>query len=120
MPIYEYQCTECHGRFQRLVRGFADPSDLACPRCHSANVSRQISQVAHLRGESAHADALLSDTQFAGVDDNDPRALAAWAKQLGQSVGDDAGNWNEMVDEMIEDEFSSPAQPRTDNDLGWA
>ena len=120
MPIYEYQCAQCHGRFQRLVRGFTDPTDLACPRCHSVTVSRQISQVAQLRGESAHAASLLSDAQFAGVDDNDPRALAAWAKQLGHTVGEDAGNWNEMVDEMIDDEFSAPNPTRADTDLGWA
>jgi putative FmdB family regulatory protein len=33
MPIYEYRCASCEHRFEKLVRGEAQPS---CPRCASA------------------------------------------------------------------------------------
>jgi len=124
MPIYEYQCQQCHGHFQKLVRGFSDPTDLACPRCHATNIQRRISQVAHLRTDAQRAEALGDDRMLAGLDQNDPRAVAKWAKQLGQSMGEDAGgDWNEMVDQMIDEEFdadapSGPSSPAGD-DLGW-
>lgn len=122
MPIYEYQCAQCHGRFQRLVRGFVDPTDLACPRCATTAVTRIMSQVAHIRSESTHADALLSDTSMTGIDENDPRAVARWAKQLGTRMGDEAGaDWNNMVDQMVEEEFSQDTpSTQSSDDLGWA
>ena len=42
MPIYEYLCPNCNGRFQKLVQGFSDPAGLACPRCGNAQVRRAI------------------------------------------------------------------------------
>lgn len=122
MPIYEYQCTQCHGHFQRLVRGFSDPADLACPRCQSAQVTRQMSRVAQIRSESSHADRLMADGTLAHVDENDPRAVAQWAKKLGHTIGADAGtDWNEMVDQMVDEEFSgNDANPSSADDLGWA
>lgn len=123
MPIYEYACMQCHGQFQRLVRGFADPTDLACPRCQTHMVTRVMSRVAQLRRTSvAHDDALSPDVTLAGVDENDPHAVARWAKQLGTHMGAEAGtDWNDMVDQMVDEEFSqSDTPPDTSNDLGWA
>ncbi len=125
MPIYEYQCHACHGRFQKLVRGFSDPVDLACPRCQSVDLKRLVSQVAQLHSDQAKAEMLGDDRMLAGLDENDPRSVAKWAKQLGQTIGEDAGaDWNEMVDQMIEEELgdssSSPSSASTkSDDLGW-
>jgi len=44
MPIYEYICPNCNGRFQKLVQGFSDPAGLACPRCASTAVQRAVSR----------------------------------------------------------------------------
>lgn len=41
MPVYEYICMECEGRFERLLR-MSDP-DPACPRCAGNRVRRQLS-----------------------------------------------------------------------------
>ena len=41
MPVYEYVCMECEGRFQRLL-GMSDP-DPACPQCSGDRVRRQLS-----------------------------------------------------------------------------
>lgn len=35
MPNYEYECTECNHRFERLQR-FSDPPVDTCPQCRSA------------------------------------------------------------------------------------
>lgn len=124
MPIYEYQCQQCHGYFQKLVRGFSDPADLACPRCHAITVQRRVSQVAQLRSDAQRAEALGDDRMLGGVDDNDPRAVARWAKKLGQTMGEEAGgDWNEMVDQMIDEEFDETKQSDSNtgsaDDLGW-
>lgn len=40
MPIYEYQCRACDGRFELLVLGSETPT---CPECESTDVERQLS-----------------------------------------------------------------------------
>ena len=32
MPIYEYECTKCHHRFERIQK-FSDPHVKTCPNC---------------------------------------------------------------------------------------
>ena len=41
MPIYEYVCSGCQLRFEKLVRRFGD--DVVCPSCASGAVDRQLS-----------------------------------------------------------------------------
>ncbi len=41
MPLYEYICTECRARFEKLVRRFGD--ETVCPSCASAAVEKQLS-----------------------------------------------------------------------------
>jgi hypothetical protein len=87
-------------------------------------VQRRVSQVAQVRSDTQRAEALGDDRMLAGVDENDPRAVAKWAKQLGQTMGEEAGgDWNEMVDQMIDEEFDGDApnapKSRAGDDLGW-
>jgi putative FmdB family regulatory protein len=128
MPIYEYLCPECNGKFQKLVRGFSDPPGLACPRCGSAAVRRAVSRFATVKSEEARLDALADPASLAGLDESDPRAIARWAKKLGKELGDDAGeDWDEMVDQMLEEELDGeegeeggPAGgKKSPDDLGW-
>lgn len=41
MPIYEYVCTQCGERFERLILGV--PEDVACRACGSGSVRRVVS-----------------------------------------------------------------------------
>jgi putative FmdB family regulatory protein len=43
MPIYEYQCEECHERFELLVRSSAQQATPTCPKCGSGKVKRAMS-----------------------------------------------------------------------------
>ncbi len=129
MPIYEYACRACNGRFQKLVRGFSTPPDLACPRCQSHDLHRIISRFATLKSEDARMETLADPASFAALDENDPRAIAAWARRMGKELGDDAGeDWDEMVDQMLEEELGnddsddSPAAGASSSgydNLGW-
>jgi putative FmdB family regulatory protein len=133
MPIYEYQCHACSGRFQKLVQGFSDPPGLACPRCGNNQVRRAVSRFATLKSEEARVEAMADPMNFAGLDENDPRSIARWAKRMGKELGEDAGeDWDELVDQMLDEEMSEEAgdEPTDDDtpprpakkadDLGWA
>lgn len=130
MPIYEYMCTHCNGRFQKLVWGFSDPPGLVCPRCQSEQVRRMVSRFATVKSEEARMDALADPSTFAGLDENDPRSVAQWAKKLGKELGDEAGeDWDEMVDQMLEEELGDQGEEEDEaggttpkkavDDLGW-
>jgi putative FmdB family regulatory protein len=124
MPIYEYICPQCNGRFQKLVQGFRDPEGLACPRCANPEVRRAISRFATLRSDDARVESLADPSTFADLDETDPASVARWAKRLGRELGEDAGeDWDELVDELIEDELGDEAGGRgkpKEDDLGWA
>ncbi|NJN65265.1 MAG: zinc ribbon domain-containing protein [Chloroflexaceae bacterium] len=128
MPIYEYVCGDCHGRFQKLVRGFHDPEGLACPRCQGVHLRRAISRFAPLKSEEARMEALADPSNFGGLDENDPRSIAQWARRMGKELGEEAGeDWDEMVEQMIEEELGSEGEDggtgsgkKKEDDLGWA
>lgn len=42
MPIYEYECQDCHHHFERIQK-FSDAPISECPACHSASANRLIS-----------------------------------------------------------------------------
>ena len=43
MPLYEYRCSQCGARFERLVRSAEGERDADCPRCGSQKVAKTIS-----------------------------------------------------------------------------
>ena len=121
MPIYEYSCGACGGRFQKLVSGFGGAPSVRCPRCDSADVRKAISRFAVMASEESRLEALSNPATFGSLDENDPASVARWAKNMGQAMGDDLGDdWDQVVDEMLEDELGGKAsgEPASD-DLGW-
>ncbi len=122
MPIYEYICPHCNGRFSRLVRGFSDPSDLQCPRCHNTEVQRAISRVAVVRSEESRLESMGDPSMFSDLDENNPASVARWAKKMGQQMGEEMGDdWDEMVDKMMdeENEKGQGGGAGRSEDLGW-
>jgi len=43
MPLYEYRCEGCGGRFEALRRMGDDTGGLACPACGGAALTREFS-----------------------------------------------------------------------------
>jgi putative FmdB family regulatory protein len=43
MPVYEFECEECGGRFEELTS--SDTRSLACPECGSGRTRRMLSPV---------------------------------------------------------------------------
>ncbi|NMB16488.1 MAG: zinc ribbon domain-containing protein [Firmicutes bacterium] len=42
MPLYEFQCQNCHHKFEELCRG-SDTAKVKCPHCGEKNVKRLLS-----------------------------------------------------------------------------
>ena len=43
MPIYEYTCSACETRFEKLVRSMSGREKIECPKCGSAKTARTLS-----------------------------------------------------------------------------
>lgn len=46
MPLYEYTCRGCGGRFEVLQRVGSSSADVACPKCGGRDVSKEFSTFA--------------------------------------------------------------------------
>jgi putative FmdB family regulatory protein len=123
MPIYEYTCANCNGRFQKLVTGFSSPGNLQCPRCGNVDVRKAVSRFAVMQSEATRLESLADPSTLAGLDENDPASIARWAKKMGKELGEEAGDdWDEMVDQMLEEEMNGEGgtgSSSQEQDLGW-
>jgi putative FmdB family regulatory protein len=87
MPIYEYYCPVCHGRFSHLAKQI-DAPEPPCPRCGNAGVERMVSAAGVIHGSDRHASQLQADA--AQVDSDDPQAIARFltaSGRLGEAEG---------------------------------
>lgn len=101
MPIYEFRCEACGRRVSVFQRSIASPSDAACSHCGGTSLRRLVSRFAVVRGEEALMDDLDDDSLMAGVDEDDPKSVAAWARKMGSRFGEDMGpDFDEMLDRM--------------------
>jgi putative FmdB family regulatory protein len=106
MPIYEYRCAGCKRRVSVFFPSFSAAEqrvaagEVECPSCGSKELSRMMSRVNMVRGGGGSA--LDSDSMgdfddgedmggmFDGMDSEDPRAIARWARQMKEQLGDEA------------------------------
>jgi hypothetical protein len=84
----------------------------ACEHCGSADLERLISRVAVVRSDDMPA---FDDASFAGLDENDPRAMAKWVRKMSGEMGEplDAEMQTELermeAGEMPDDAFADGA-----------
>lgn len=88
MPIYEYRCNACGRLVSVFQRSFSATVSAACDRCGSADLSRLLSRFAVMRSGSSFADDFDS---MPGFDEDDPRAVARWARRMAEEAGEDLG-----------------------------
>jgi putative FmdB family regulatory protein len=119
MPIYEYRCPDCKRRvslFYQSVRAAEErAAEAACPNCGGTQLQRLVSRVAYIRaanlGDSANVGGATTvedlDDENAyggydndpegfgqmlqGVDEDDPRSVARWARAMQRQTGEDLG-----------------------------
>lgn len=72
MPIYEYECSECGGRFE-VVQKFSDPAPTACKLCNSTRVRKLLSPTAFvLKGSGWYATDYPSADRKKSVESEKP------------------------------------------------
>ena len=113
MPIYEYFCSVCHGRFRHLAKHI-DASAPACPRCGNSDVSRLISSVNTIHSDTYHQVQLKSDT--AGIDGENPAEIARFLKQSGR-LEDASGLYGSKAYRELLDRRADGAQDKDLVDL---
>lgn len=101
MPLYDYRCGDCRKRSSVFFRSFSEVQDPVCPHCGSAHMTKLPSRVATIRSEDARLEALADPSALSGIDEDDPKSVAAWARKMGSELGEDLGDeFDEMVDAM--------------------
>src|SRR3990172_3587122 len=90
MPIYEFRCQRCRRRSSVFTRSIGGVAEAVCSHCGSREMSRLISKVAVLRsGDDAFAG--LDESSLGDVDENDPRSMARWLRQMSRQAGEPLG-----------------------------
>jgi putative FmdB family regulatory protein len=96
MPIYEYRCAACSRRSSVFVRSVTSPAKPVCEHCGSAKMSRLMSKFAvHRGGGGFNPD---DPSSMPDIDESDPKAVARWARQMKDQMGEDLGpEFDDMV-----------------------
>lgn len=102
MPIYEYECDNCHKRTSVLTLRVGEKADAACRHCASRRLHRLMSRFATPRSEEARIDALSDPSSLGDVDENDPKSLARMMRRMGKQMGDDFSGpeFDEAIEEL--------------------
>jgi putative FmdB family regulatory protein len=101
MPIYEYRCNGCSRRVQLFFRSFSAADNPVCPHCQSIDLGRLPSRVAQIRSDSSREEMFTDPSNFANLDYENPRAVAEWARRMGDAAGIDMGDdYDEVLDQI--------------------
>jgi putative FmdB family regulatory protein len=115
MPIYEYRCLACKRRTSVFVRSVSSQARAKCEHCGSARLSRMMSKFAVHGGRIDFDDPSSAD----GLDENDPQAVARWARRMSDAAGEDLGpEFDDMVTRMEAGEDPEAVMGDADEDLG--
>jgi putative FmdB family regulatory protein len=55
MPIFEYQCSDCEAKFEKIV--LSQSTDVQCPDCSSAHIEKLLSSFAVSTGSTRTSSA---------------------------------------------------------------
>ncbi len=107
MPIYEFECLDCHRKTTALVMVRERIGEVRCGKCGSANLEKLFSRFASPKSEEARLESLADPSVMGGVDENDPQSVARFMKKMGREMGEDFGG---DIDQAIEEEMSGGAE----------
>ena len=110
MPIYEYYCPVCHGRFSHLAKHIGEAAP-PCPRCGNEEVERLISAAAVLHDDADH-EVQLKEAR-SEIDTDDAQAVARFLKDSGRLEDTEGLYGSKAYRELIERRIEGA----TDDDL---
>jgi len=118
MPIYEFHCNSCRSRVNVFQRRIDSPVGAVCSKCGSGDLTRLVSRFAVVRGEDAMLDSLDDDSLLGGVDESDPKSVAAWARKMSSRFGEEIEpEFDDMIDRMEAGEMPDDLDAGDDGDL---
>ena len=112
MPIYEFECRDCHRKTTALVMSRDRIGEVRCRRCGSANLEKLFSRFATPKSEDARLESLADPSAMGDVDENDPQSVARFMKRMGKEMGEDFG---EDFDQAIEEEMAGGGEGGDDD-----
>lgn len=105
MPIYEYQCESCKRRVSLFFKRVKLEEAPRCPRCGGERLIRLFSRFAFVRSEEDRLERLADPSRFGDLDENDPKSVARFMRQMGKELGEEMGeDFDQMVEEAMEGE----------------
>jgi putative FmdB family regulatory protein len=120
MPLYEFSCAKCRKKFTVLCSIADRDNPQACQHCGETDCRRLVSRVKTVRSEEQLMESLADPAALSGLDENDPRTFATWAKKMAREMGE---NMDEEIESMAQEEFSggagdmeTPTQPFSGGD----
>ncbi len=108
MPIYEYCCGDCHHRFTVFCKIQQLEEHPPCDKCRSTSTRRLVSRFKTVRSEDQIMESMADPSVLSGIDENDPRSIARWAKKMAKEMGEDMGD---EIEAMAEEELSKAGKP---------
>ena len=103
MPVYEFYCGDCHTIFNFFARRVDTTTRPKCPRCGRAKLERKVSRFATVGKATAASgsddlpggmdesklEGLMESMgrQAEGIDENNPRQMAAMMRQMHEATG---------------------------------
>ena len=103
MPIYEFECLDCHRKTTALFMVRARIDEVRCKKCGSANLEKLFSRFAMPKSEESRLESLADPTAMGDIDENDPASVARFMKKMCREMGEDLG---EDIDQAIEEEMA--------------
>ncbi len=99
MPIYEYECNQCHREFNCLVLRSKQANKVKCRFCKSGNVRRILSSFSVHQTEGSRL-STFDTSKPKNIDFyKDSRNVGLWTKKRMQELGVDLGP---KMDEIVE------------------
>ena len=102
MPIYEYRCKDCEGKFTQFFRDFSATQDPTCSHCSSSEVARMISKVSVIIGWNDGLGRLPSWETMTDFDEDNPASVARHLSRLKQEMGDGIGPEGEELTALMD------------------
>lgn len=107
MPIYEYQCAACRTISAFLILNRDEPFTPVCKRCGSQDLDRVLSRVNVRLSEETRLDRLADPSRLGGLDENDPKSMARFMREMAAATGEDLGA--EEIDQIMEEAATAGA-----------
>jgi putative FmdB family regulatory protein len=127
VPIYEYRCQACRRKSSIFFKTIALASevrtnDLNCPRCGKQDLQRLFSRFAVGRSATSEGEEIYDfDRMMAGVDPDDPKSVAQWARRMGHESGFDeelGPEFGEALDRIEAGEDPESVMTELDPNMG--